>query len=152
MYWLPFLEITGNWPVSSVYSLLMWVVLMWISFFPSLGNTSGGIGSVSLLCFIAGLVDRTCCLVWTICPFIVSLQVRQYLVAFWYVSPGHESKFPATWLKPIKAGNFASWPGLTYQNATKYCPTCKETIKGNMFQTRQHVRSTRPSIKHSSLT
>ena len=95
MYWLPFLEITGNRPVSSVYILLMWVVLMWISLFPSSGTPSGGIGSVGLLCFIVGLVDRTCCLVWTICPFIVSLLVGQYLVAFWNVSPGHKSKFPA---------------------------------------------------------
>ena len=28
-----------------------------------------------------------------------------------------------TWLKAIKAGNFDLWPGLTYHNATQYCPT-----------------------------
>ena len=37
-----------------------------------------------------------------------------------------------TWIKSIKARNFDLWPGLTYHNATKYCPTCKETIKVNM--------------------
>ena len=95
IYWLPFLEITGNRPVSSVYSLLMCVVLMCMLLCPSLGNPSGGIGSVGLLCFLVGLVDRTCCLVCTICPLIVSLQVREYLVVFCYVSPGHKSKFPA---------------------------------------------------------
>ena len=52
-----------------------------------------------------------------------------------------------TWLKASKAGKFTSWPGLTYQNNSKYCPTNKETIKGHMVQTRQHVRSTRPSVK-----
>ena len=90
IYWLPVLEITGNRPVSSVYSLLMCVVLMCISLSHSLG-----IGSVGLICFLVGLVDRTCCRVWTIWPLMVSLHAGQYLVALWYVSPGHKSKFPA---------------------------------------------------------
>ena len=95
IYWLQALEITGNRPVSSVYSLLMCVVLMFISLCPFLGNSSVGIGSVVMLCFLVYLVNRTCCCVWTICPLMVSLHVGQYLVALWYVSPGHESKFPA---------------------------------------------------------
>ena len=114
MYWLPFLDITGNRPMSSVYSLLMWVVLMWISFCPLLGNPSGGIGSVSLLCFLVGLVDRTCFLVWTICPFIFSFQVGQYLVAFWYVNPGHKSKFPS-----LIYFSLVSWTGNS-ADAWKY--------------------------------
>ena len=77
VYWLPVHEITGNRPVSSVYSLLMCVVLMCILLSPSLG-----IGSVGLLCFLVGLVDRTCCRVWTIWPLMVYLQDGQYLVAF----------------------------------------------------------------------
>ena len=38
-----------------------------------------------------------------------------------------EAGFPVrdTWIRAIKAGNFDLWPGLTYQNATKYCPVCK---------------------------
>ena len=39
------------------------------------------------------------------------------------------------WLKDVKAGNFKSWPGLTYQNAAKYCSMCKETIKVHMVHT-----------------
>ena len=81
--------------MSTVYSLLMSVVLMCILLCPSLGNNSGGIGSVGLLCFLVCLVNCTCCRIWTICLLIVSLQVGHYLVAFWYVSPVHESKFPA---------------------------------------------------------
>ena len=50
----------------------------------------------------------------------------------------------STWLDTIKAGNFASWPGLKYQNAAKYSPSSDETIKGHMAQTRQNVRSTKP--------
>ena len=40
-------------------------------------------------------------------------------------------------------------PGLTLQNATKYCPISKETMKGHMFQKRQNVRSTKH--KHKNL-
>ena len=45
-----------------------------------------------------------------------------------------QAGFPVrdTWLRSIKAGNFDLWTGLIYQNATKYCPMCKETIKGHM--------------------
>ena len=95
IYWLPFLEITGNRTVSSVYSLLMLVVLIWIVFFYPSGSSSGGIISGGLLSFTVGLVDRTCFLVWNICPFMVSLLVGQYFEAFWYVSPGHDVKLPA---------------------------------------------------------
>ena len=49
-----------------------------------------------------------------------------------------------TWLKAIKAGNYDSWPDLTYINATEYCPSADETIKGHMVQTRQGVKSTNP--------
>ena len=55
----------------------------------------GGIGSGVLPSFFVGLVDRTCCLVWTMCPFMVSLLVGQYFEAFWYVSPGHDVKLPS---------------------------------------------------------
>ena len=68
---------------------------MWIVLFPSSGTPSGGIGFVVLPSFLVGLVGRTCCLVWTICPFMVSLLVGQYFAAFCYMSPGHESKLPA---------------------------------------------------------
>ena len=48
----------------------------------------------------------------------------------WYFHAAARFPFRDTCLKSIKAGNFDSWPGPTYQNATKYCPTSKETIKG----------------------
>ena len=49
----------------------------------------------------------------------------------------------STWLKAIKNGNFNSCPGLTYNNAAKYCPQSMETIKGNMVKSSQGVRSTK---------
>ena len=49
-----------------------------------------------------------------------------------------------TWLRAIKAGNYATWPGLTYNNAAKYCPDAVETIMGHQVQVRQGTRSTQP--------
>ena len=49
----------------------------------------------------------------------------------------------STWLRAIKNGNFNSWPGLTYNNAAKYCPQSVETIKGHMVQSSEGVRSTK---------
>ena len=61
------------------------------------------------------------------------------------------SGFPvnSTWLKEIKKVNFETWPGLTYTNASKYCPHAVETIKGHMVQSSQGVRSTKKT-KHQS--
>ena len=46
-------------------------------------------------------------------------------------------------MNAIKAGNYTSWLGLTYNNAVRYCPSAGKTIKGHMLQNRQGVRSTR---------
>lgn len=48
-----------------------------------------------------------------------------------------------TWLSAIKAGNYDSWPGLTYNNAARYCPSADETLKGHFVQQRQGLRSTK---------
>ena len=37
-----------------------------------------------------------------------------------------------TWLRAIKARNYATWPGLTYNNAAKYFPALDATIMGHM--------------------
>ena len=64
------------------------------------------------------------------------------LVRYLHAAAGYPVK--STWLPAIKAGNFATWPGLTYSNASKYCPKAAETIKGHMSQTRKGIRSTKP--------
>ena len=53
------------------------------------------------------------------------------------------------WLRAIKKRNFATWPGLTYSNAAKYCPQSVETLKGHMVQSSQGVRSTKKE-KHKN--
>jgi len=67
------------------------------------------------------------------------------LVAYLHAAAGFPVK--DTWLRAIKAGNYATWPGLTYSNAAKYCPDAEETVLGHMGQTRQGVRSTKPKPK-----
>eukprot|EP00956_Cyclotella_meneghiniana_P042677 scaffold249030_cov93-Cyclotella_meneghiniana.AAC.1 len=64
------------------------------------------------------------------------------LVHYLHATAGFPVK--ATWLAAIKAGNYSSWPGLTYANASKYCPSSDETIKGHLAQVRQGIRSTKP--------
>ena len=48
----------------------------------------------------------------------------------------------STWLSAIKAGNYYSWPGLTYQNASKYYLASTKTLCGPMNKTWQGLRST----------
>ena len=65
----------------------------------------------------------------------------EYLLQYFHIT----ADFPVqdTWIKAVQAGNFKSWPGLTFQNANKYFTMSKETTKGNMVQKRQNVRSTK---------
>ena len=57
------------------------------------------------------------------------------LVRFFHAAAGYPVK--ATWLNAIKEGYYSSWPGLTYSNASKYCPAAVPTSKGHMSQGRQ---------------
>jgi hypothetical protein len=51
---------------------------------------------------------------------------------------------PSIWFAAIKAGNYKTFPGLTLHNAMKHCPSSDATIKGNLKQTHQGLRSTKP--------
>ena len=50
----------------------------------------------------------------------------------------------STWFAAIEAGNYASWPGLTYANAKNYFPISIETAQGHLTQSRQGVCYTKP--------
>ena len=79
---------------------------------------------------------------------VYDLLSVEALVWYFHAATGYPVK--DTWLKAIKAGNYSSWPGLTLQNATKYCPVPIATLKGHMVQTRQNVRSTKPKPPSTS--
>jgi hypothetical protein len=55
-------------------------------------------------------------------------------------------------LDAVKAGNFDSFDGLTFSNASRYCPDADETILGHLSQQRQNVRSTKPRPTERILT
>ena len=69
------------------------------------------------------------------------LPSMEALVRYMHAAAGFPVR--STWLNTIKNGNFNSWPGLTYNNAAKYCPQSIETMKGHMVQYSQGVRSTK---------
>jgi hypothetical protein len=48
------------------------------------------------------------------------------LVKYFHAAAGFPVK--DTWLKAIKNNNHASSPGLTYENARKYCPSADENL------------------------
>ena len=64
------------------------------------------------------------------------------------------ASFPvkSTWLAAIRAGNYATWPGLTYKNAKTYHLNTAETLMGHMTQTRQVVHSTKRKTTPSKPT
>ena len=63
------------------------------------------------------------------------------LVRYLHAAAGFPVK--STWLAAIKTSNFSTWPGLTYANASIYCPNCEETSKGHLTQVKQGIRSTK---------
>ena len=76
---------------------------------------------------------------------VYDLPSVEALVRYMHATAGFLVK--PTWTKEIKHGNYNSWPGLTYNNAAKYCPQSVETIKGHMVQSPQGLRSTK-NTKH----
>jgi hypothetical protein len=50
-----------------------------------------------------------------------------------------------TFLRTVKAGYFATWPGLTPQLITKHLPKCFASVKGHLDQQHKNVRSTKPN-------
>ena len=63
------------------------------------------------------------------------------LVRYLHAAAGFSVK--STWLDAIKAGNSFTWLGLTYANASRYCPNCEKTSKGHLTQAKQGIRSTK---------
>ena len=64
------------------------------------------------------------------------------LVKYFHAAVGYPVR--STWLKAIEAGNYDSWPGLSFNNAARFCPSADETIKGHLVQTSQGKNSSQP--------
>jgi hypothetical protein len=76
-------------------------------------------------------------------PRRIDLPSIPALVAFYHACLGFPIK--DLWLEAIKAGNCNTFDELTYSNVSWYCPDSDETILGHLAQTRQIVRSSKPS-------
>ena len=64
-------------------------------------------------------------------------EVNRYL----HACAGFPSK--TTWIKAIRAGNYATWPHLTTTAVNKHFPESNETQQGHMRSIKQGIRSTR---------
>jgi hypothetical protein len=56
----------------------------------------------------------------------------------------HKSLVKSTWIKAIKNGNFASWPGLAEHAVEKHLSKSAATLKGHLNQQIMSARSTQP--------
>ena len=64
------------------------------------------------------------------------------LVRYLHAATGFPVK--STWFAAIKSVSYASWPGLTYANANKYCPVSIETLQVPITQSKQGTRYIKP--------
>ena len=86
-------------------------------------------------------VPQDASLVSLVAYIAYDLPSVEALVRYFHAAAGCPVRY--TWLVAIKAGNYASWPGLTINNARKYCPSANKTILGHLVQGRQGVCSTK---------
>ena len=63
-----------------------------------------------------------------------TIPTTKELIAYYHAAAGYPVK--STWLAAIKAGNYATWPGLTTTRVSKHYPDTIATPKGHMISTR----------------
>ena len=78
-----------------------------------------------------------------------TIPTTKELIAYYHAAAGYPVK--STWLAAIKAGNYATWPGLTTTRASKHYPDTIATPKGHMISTRQGLRSTTKTSENATM-
>jgi hypothetical protein len=73
---------------------------------------------------------------------IQRLRTKEQLVEYLHRAAGHPVK--KKWLAAIKAGEYATWPGLTNKLVSKHLQNTEETAMGHLHRRRQTIRSTKP--------
>jgi hypothetical protein len=73
------------------------------------------------------------------------LRTKEQLCDYLHRAAGHPVK--KTWLAAIKAGEYATWPGLTYELVSSHLYDTEETAMGHLHKRRQNIRSTKPNPK-----
>jgi hypothetical protein len=69
------------------------------------------------------------------------LRTKEQLCDYHHRAAGHLVK--KTWLAAIKAGEYATWPGLTYELVSNHLYDTEETAMGHLHKRRQDIRSTK---------
>jgi hypothetical protein len=64
------------------------------------------------------------------------------LVTYLHAACG--SPVPSTWIKAIRNGHFATWPGLTTKLVTEKLPKSIATVKEHLNRQQKNIRSTKP--------
>jgi len=72
---------------------------------------------------------------------VYELPSTQQIVRYLHACAGFPTK--TTWVKAIRAGNYATWPHLTLKAVHKHFPESDETQQGHMRSIKQGIRSTK---------
>ena len=73
---------------------------------------------------------------------IFELPLTENKIKYMHASAGFPVK--ETWMRAVRAENYAMWPGLSVKSIRKKCPDdAEETIKGHTRGQKQGLRSTR---------
>ena len=75
---------------------------------------------------------------------VYSLPSMPQTIRYLHAAVGFPTK--DSWIKAIKNGNYATWPGITAKAVNRHFPESIETQKGHMKKQRQNVRSTKQKI------
>ena len=76
---------------------------------------------------------------------VYDLKAKPELVRYYHAAAGFPTK--PTWLKAIKNGHYASWPGLNATDASKYFPESVEMWKGHGRKIKSGLRSTKQLVE-----
>ena len=77
---------------------------------------------------------------------VYELPSTKQAVRYLHACAGFPTK--ATWIKAIRAGNYASWPHLTLKAVQQHFPESDETQQGHMRSVKQGIRSTKEKKKN----
>jgi hypothetical protein len=72
---------------------------------------------------------------------VYELKIKKEIIQ--YLHGACFSPTKSAWIKAIKQGHFATWPGLTAEMVEKHLPKSIATAKGHLQQQRKNLRSTK---------
>jgi len=79
---------------------------------------------------------------------VYELKTQPELVQYLHACAGFPTK--PSWIKAIKNGQYASWPGLAVKAMANHFPESKETMKGHGRKTKSGLRSTKAQVEIES--